>query len=80
MIGHWPRALAGWLRITGWHGSTHQRVLVVGETPKRRRIRAITRTRLAGRGRWLEPGEEALVPSTAVQIDPSATLDLISGR
>lgn len=26
-----------------------------------------TRTRLAGRGRWLEPGQEALVPKSAVR-------------
>lgn len=56
-----------YLNITGWHGSTSQKVITVGETPKRFRIRAITRTRLAGRGRWLEPGEETLVPKTSVR-------------
>lgn len=55
------------LVINGWHGSSATQVLTVGITPKRFRIRAITRTRLAGRGRYLEPGEEALVPKSAVR-------------
>ncbi|MBL8605196.1 MAG: hypothetical protein JNK72_24915 [Myxococcales bacterium] len=42
-------------------------MLIVGETPKRYRIRALTRTRLGGRDRWLEAGEEALVPRAAVR-------------
>lgn len=56
-----------YLVIVGWHGATATKVITVGETPKRIRIRAITRTRLAGVGRWLEPGAEALVPRTAVR-------------
>lgn len=56
-----------YLVISGWHGATAQKVITVGMTPHRFRIRAITRTRLAGRGRWLEPGEEVLVPKTAVR-------------
>lgn len=56
-----------YLTITGWHGSTSTLVMTVGMTPKRFRIRAITRTRLAGRNRWLDPGEEALVPKSAVR-------------
>lgn len=56
-----------YLVIVGWHGSSATRVITVGMTAKKFRIRAIERTRLAGRGRWLEPGEEALVPKTAVR-------------
>ncbi len=56
------------LVISGWHGATATRVVLLGSTPRRFRIRAITRTRLAGRGRFLEPGQEALVPLTAVQV------------
>jgi len=56
----------GWLCLHGWHGTSYRRVEVVGETPKRFRIRAIDETRLAGRRRFLAPGEEALVPKTAL--------------
>lgn len=56
-----------YLVITGWHGTTATKVVTVGHTPKRFRIRAITRTRLPGRNRWLEPGETALVPRSAVR-------------
>ena len=56
-----------YLVLAGWHGSSATKVLTVGETPKRFRIRAIERTRLAGRGRWLEPGQETLVPKSAVR-------------
>jgi len=55
------------LVIQGWHGVTATRVITVGETPKHFRIRAITRTRLSGRHRYLQPGEEALVPKYAVR-------------
>lgn len=56
------------LVISGWHGVTATPVIVVGITPKRFRIRAITRTRLAGRGRYLEAGADALVPKSAVRM------------
>lgn len=59
--------LNGVLGLDGWAGYTEQPVLVVGETPRRYRIRAIAITRLAGRGRYLEAGEETLVPKTAVR-------------
>jgi len=55
------------LRLRGWHGISETPVLIVGETPKRYRIEAIERTKLAGRNRWLEPGERALVPRAALQ-------------
>lgn len=56
-----------YLVVSGWGGNTATKVITVGETPHRFRIRAITPTRLAGRNRWLAPGEEALVPKTAVR-------------
>lgn len=55
------------LVLSGWHGSSTQLVVTVGMTPCRYRILAIARTRLAGRGRWLEPGETALVQKSAVR-------------
>ena len=61
------KPLAALLVIVGWHGATATPVVSIGSTPKRFRIRAITRTRLAGRMRWLEPGQETLVPKTAVR-------------
>lgn len=57
----------GYVRISGWHGTTWTRVLVVGTTPKRYRIRAIDRTILPRR--ILVPGETALVPHDAVRLD-----------
>jgi hypothetical protein len=53
--------------VEGWGAIQPYVVEVVGQTPKHLRIRAITRTRLAGRGRWLEPGQTALVPTYAVR-------------
>jgi hypothetical protein len=55
------------LVLSGWHGTSVQPVLTVGVTPKRFRIRAVQRTKLAGRDRWLEPGQETLVPKFAVR-------------
>lgn len=54
----------------GWGGRTETEVKVIGETPKRYRIEAITRTKLAGRERWIGPGETALVPKYAVHFRP----------
>lgn len=65
---HTMTPVHGLLLLSGWHGSSAHPVIIVGMTPKRFRIRAITRTRLAGRGRYLEAGEEALVPLTAVTV------------
>lgn len=62
------------LVISGWHGSSSTRVVLVGTTPKRARIRAITRTRLQGRNRWLEPRAVALVPWTAVRVEATSEL------
>jgi hypothetical protein len=59
--------MIGLLILQGWAGRRETRVEIVGETPTRYRIRAITRTRRAGRSRWLEPGAVALVPKSAVR-------------
>jgi hypothetical protein len=59
---------AALLLLDGYAGASLQRVLVIGETPQRWRIRAVERTKLAGRGRWLEPGGEALVPKHAIRL------------
>ena len=37
---------------------------------QRRRIRAITRTKLAGRMRWINPGDVVLVPKHGVTDKP----------
>ena len=59
------------ITLGGWHGLSTQEVLVVSETPKRYRIRAIAKTRLAGRHRSLEVGQQALVPRHVVTfLDP----------
>lgn len=75
-----------YLTISGWHGCTTQKVITVGMTPRMVRIRAIARTKLAGRGRWLEPGQEALVPLSAVQhgtfskpVDPADLVEVRCG-
>lgn len=54
--------------LQGWGGATKQKVELVGETPKKYRIRALELTKLAGRARWIAPGQEALVPKTAVEL------------
>ena len=56
----------GMLLLNGWAGRIEQEVEIIGRTPKRLRIRAIVRTKLAGRDRWLETGRTALVPVSAV--------------
>lgn len=56
-----------WLLLEGWHGNSEQAVQVIGETPKRYRIKAVARTRLAGRCRFIQAGEIALVPKHAVR-------------
>lgn len=57
----------GVLRLSGYGGYCEIPIVVVGYTPRKVRIEAIKRTRLAGRLRWLEAGETALVPRTAVR-------------
>jgi hypothetical protein len=59
----------GILCMEGWEGRTENRVEIIDETPKRYRIRADRRIKLAGRCRWLEPGDDVLVPKTAVRFE-----------
>jgi hypothetical protein len=54
------------LALGGWHGVSHHEVLVIGQTPTRYRIRALTQTRLAGRYRSIEKGQETLVPRKVI--------------
>ena len=61
----------GYIFLQGYHGSTKQRVQIVGQTPKKWRIRALEFTKLAGRSRWIKEGEEALVPKHAVLLEGS---------
>lgn len=61
----------GYLGLSGWAGDRWRKVEVIGETPKRYRIRAIEKTKLAGRNRWIHPGETALVPKYAVRLTSS---------
>ena len=49
----------GTLGIDGSAGRSTTVVEVIGETPTRTRIRALTRMRPAGRDRWLNPGDGA---------------------
>lgn len=60
-----------YLNIDGWHGVIPQQILVVGQTPKKFRIQAIIVTKLAGRGRYLDPGQRTLVPKHAVTVKKS---------
>lgn len=55
------------LCLNSYAGRTETPVEIVGETQKRYRIRASKRVKLAGRNRWLEIGQTALVPKTAVR-------------
>jgi len=64
-----PDLLIGRLCLNGWGGITKTPVEVVGFTPKRTRIKAITRTKLAGRCKWLEIGETTLVPQHSILDD-----------
>lgn len=56
----------GFVHLDGWAGRTKQPVEVIGETPKRYRVKAIGKVHLAGRCRVLLDGETALVPKYAI--------------
>lgn len=60
---------SGFLLTDGWGGRTETLIEIIGETPKHYRIKAITRTKVGERYRWLEPGETRLVPKTAVRME-----------
>lgn len=61
-----------WLHLRGWEGETVQEVEIIAETPKRYRVMPVGKraVKLAGRERWLRPGETALVPKSAVTRRP----------
>ncbi len=64
------------LCLESYAGRTEQVVVVVGETPKRYRIRALEWTRLGGGSRFLRVGDTALVPKYAVRfIRPTPARD-----
>ena len=66
--GRYGEPKHGTLWLNGWAGVTSQEIEIVGETPTKLRIRAIKRTKLGGRDRWLEAGKETTVPKSAVKI------------
>lgn len=57
----------GQIALNGWSGIYFQDVRIIGETPKKYKIKALSKTKLAGRGRYLERGETTLVPKYAVK-------------
>ena len=59
-------ARTAYICLDGYAGRTEQAVMVIGETPKKYRIKAVMRTKLGG-ARWLYVGETALVPKYAVR-------------
>ena len=59
----------GFVLVQGWSGLHKTRVLIVGETPKKWRIRAINTLKLGGRNRWIDAGSEALVPKHCVAME-----------
>ncbi len=58
----WP----AWLHTNGWAGRFKAAVIVVGETPKRYRIRTEKACPLAGRGQTLQVGDTTLVPRQSI--------------
>lgn len=62
-----PMPRSAWLCLNSYGGRSQQVIEIIDETPKRFRIRALSRTRLAGRLRWLKAGETALVPKSAIR-------------
>lgn len=67
-------ARRGWLVLDGWAGRTAQPVDVIADATRngqrRYLIRAFAPTKLAGRGRYLDVGDVALVPVRAVTFEP----------
>ncbi len=55
--------------LNGWAGRTEHRCMVIGETPKRYRIRVLQPTRLPSR-RLADPQTPVMVPRDAVRLDP----------
>jgi len=59
----------GWLHLDGYAGRTKQRIAILDVRPLTVTIRAITRTKLGGRDRWLEPGCTTTVRRFAVSFE-----------
>jgi hypothetical protein len=59
-----------WLCITGWWGDHKEPVELIGETPKRYRVRLLADCRLPGRNRQGKVGDVVLVPRYAVTEKP----------
>lgn len=58
------------LVLDGFGGRSYTPITIIRETPKRYEIRNDMEKhaiKLAGRGRWLMPGDTVLVPKTAIQ-------------
>ena len=55
-----------WLCMDGWSGRSQTPVEIIGETPKRFRIKLLRKTRLPGRFRFGNVGDVILVPRTAI--------------
>lgn len=54
----------GYVNTDGWAGRLKWKCLIVGETPKRFRIKALEQIKLPRK--WLEVGEEWLVPKYSI--------------
>lgn len=61
------------LWLNSWAGLHSEPVIVIAETAKRYRIRVEQRTKIAGRDRWLNVGETALVPKHSVRFEDHPT-------
>lgn len=58
--------MSDYLVMDSWAGRLKQPVEVIAVLGRRTIIRAITRTRLGGANRFIDPGQEATVPTYAV--------------
>lgn len=59
--------------LQGWHGITWAPCVVIGETPKRYRVRLEEDARLPGRNRQGRAGEIVLMPKDAVRFTETQT-------
>lgn len=60
----------GVLLLDSYAGRNEWPVVIVGETPRRFRVKpdGVNPVRLAGPNRWLQPGDTALVPKHSVRV------------
>lgn len=56
-------------KMPGWAGYSETPCLVIGEIPKRYRVKLVKRCRLPGRMRWGFEGQILLMPKRAVRVD-----------